>query len=149
MAQFLDDPTKMKAFRYETPPVEGPKKIVWLARTDRMFATMQVVTEGGETNLHKHSHVDGFWFVLKGRAKFYSDETTLAAELGPSEGMLVPRGVKYWFESVGAEPLEILQIECADVAVTSMQELASDRTDFSPQRPSMKLSRQVDAKVLT
>ena len=124
--------SQMQPFRYERPEVDKPKKIVWLGKTDRLFATIQVISKGGETNLHSHTHLDGLWYVLKGRGKFYSDETTLAGDLGPGEGILIPRGIKYWFESVGDEPLEILQVECSDKAMTTHSELMSDRNDFTP-----------------
>lgn len=123
---------ELKPFRYERPAADKPKKIVWLGKTDRLFATMQVITKGGETNLHSHAHLDGFWYVMRGRGRFYSDETTLACELGVNEGVLIPRGTKYWFESVGEEPLELLQIECSDAPFKTMQELMADRQDFTP-----------------
>ena len=126
-------------FNCDVPPFEGQKKVSWLARTDRLFATLQVVKQGGETNLHSHGHLDGFWFVLSGRARFYSDETTLAAELGPREGICIPRGVKYWFESAGEETLELLQVECSDVAMGNMKQLLADRTDFTPQKRAFTL----------
>ncbi|HZU08108.1 MAG TPA: cupin domain-containing protein [Chloroflexota bacterium] len=122
----------MEAFKYIRPAVDRPKTIVWLAKTDRLFATVQVITHGGETNLHAHSHLDGVWFVLRGRARFYSDLNTVAAELGEYEGILIPRGAKYWFESVGDEPLEILQVECSDIPLRTHEELMADRTDYTP-----------------
>jgi mannose-6-phosphate isomerase-like protein (cupin superfamily) len=122
----------LTAFRYERPETDKPKKIIWLAKTDRLFATIQVINRGGETNLHAHAHLDGFWFVMKGRGRFYSNATTVACELGPQEGVLVPRGAKYWFESVGPEPLEILQVECSDIAMKTHEQLMSDRKDFTP-----------------
>ncbi len=128
-------PLPKGAFRYERPAPGGkPRQILWLAKTDRLFATIQVTQRGGETNLHSHAHLDGFWFVLNGRVRFYSDETTVYAELGKHEGICVPRGQKYWFESVGEETLELLQVECSDIAIKTHQELMSDRTDFTPTK---------------
>lgn len=140
----MDDGNRMQAFRYDTPATEKPKTIVWLAKTDRLFATVQVITSGGETNLHSHSHLDGFWYVLKGRARFYSDVNTVHAELGPSEGVLIPRGVKYWFESAGDEPLEILQLECSDVPFKTKAELIADRVDHAAPA-ARKESQHVEA----
>lgn len=130
----MSEQAQMQRFRYDTPTPERPKTIVWLAKTDRLFATVQVITNGGETNLHSHSHLDGFWYVLKGRARFYCDVDTVHSELGPSEGVLIPRGAKYWFESVGSEPLEILQLECSDVPLKTKAELLADRQDFVPPK---------------
>jgi mannose-6-phosphate isomerase-like protein (cupin superfamily) len=127
----------MTTFRFDRPAADKPKKVVWLGKTDRLFATIQVITKGGETNLHSHSHLDGIWYVLKGRGRFYSDETTLAGDLGPGEGIIIPRGVKYWFEAAGDEPLEILQVECSDKAIRTHEELMADRNDFTPMKRGM------------
>ena len=122
-------------FRYERPAsMEKPRVIQWLTKTDRLFATIQVTRRGGETNLHLHEHLDGFWFVLNGRVRFYSDETTLYAELGKNEGISVPRGQKYWFEAVGDETLELLQVECSDIPFKTHDELMKDRVDFTPSK---------------
>src|SRR3989442_1127423 len=100
-----------QTFKYEMPEEEKPKTIVWLARTDRLFADVQVIMQGGETNLRSHGHLDGFWFVLSGRARFYGEGDRVLGELGKHEGILLPRGTPYWFESVGTETLELLQLE--------------------------------------
>lgn len=130
---------EIQPFRYERPETESPKKVLWLARTDRLFATMQVIRKGGETNLHSHSHLDGFWYVLAGRGRFYSDHTKLACEIGPNEGVLIPRGVKYWFEAIGDDPLELIQVECSDVAMKTGEQLLADRTNFSPMKRKIGL----------
>jgi mannose-6-phosphate isomerase-like protein (cupin superfamily) len=143
----MSESNAMQAFTYERPATDKPKKIIWLGKTERLFATVQVISNGGETNLHSHVHLDGFWFVMSGRGRFYSDETTIACELGPQQGVLVPRGTKYWFESVGEEPLEILQIECSDVAIKTHRQLLSDRTDYTPVNRKIG-SEHSDAKKL-
>src|SRR5262249_34844800 len=105
-----DQPTAT-VFRFERPEVKRLKKTQRLARTDSIVAIVQVVAKGGETNLHAHPHLDGVWYVLSGRARFYASEDELIAELGPHEGVLIPKGCAYWFESAGDEQLEILQVE--------------------------------------
>jgi mannose-6-phosphate isomerase-like protein (cupin superfamily) len=42
---------------------------------DLVRGMIQVAKEGGENNLHYHANVDGFWMVLKGKAKFYARAT--------------------------------------------------------------------------
>ncbi len=119
--------------KYERPEtLERQRTIVWLGRTDRLVADVQVVTEGGETNLHSHGHLDGFWYVLKGRAKFYGEDNVLLGDLGPNQGILLPRGSKYLFVSDSAEPLEILQVEVSDKPFRTQEELMADRTDYTP-----------------
>ena len=111
----------VQTFTYEKPDlstIDRRRKTVWLGTTQRLFATIQAHREGGEVTLHSHTHLDGFWFVLSGRVRFYSDETTVCADLGSMQGVLIPRGEKYWFQAYGPEDLEIFQIECSDRAMT-------------------------------
>jgi mannose-6-phosphate isomerase-like protein (cupin superfamily) len=132
--------SEMSRFRYERPDTgEGKgKKVVLLARTPHLIGAVQVVMQGGETNLHAHTHLDGVWMVLSGRARFYSDADTLFAECGKYEGVLIPRGVKYWFESASDEPLEILQFEASDVPLVSRDDLAADRIDYTPLKRAIE-----------
>jgi mannose-6-phosphate isomerase-like protein (cupin superfamily) len=71
---------------------------------------VQTVLRGGETNLHAHPGSESSWFVLGGRVKFYGAGNTLVGEIGKGEGIFVPAGVPYWFESASDEPLELLHI---------------------------------------
>lgn len=121
-----------KVIRYIKPELDKVKGVVVLARSDIMLAAVQVVKKGGETNLHSHSAMDGLWFVLKGRARFYGAEHALIGEFGPHEGVFIPRGVSYWFESSSDEVLEILQVE------SFAKGIPSTRTDFEPRKMSTK-----------
>ena len=123
-----------RVFKYTRPEMRTKKTFVKLARTDRMMAYVQVLSSGGENNLHSHGHLDGFWMVLKGRARFYGEGDRLLADLGPHEGILVPRNFKYWFESASPEPLELLQIEAADIPMPDDRQILEDRKDHSDQR---------------
>lgn len=123
-----------RVFKYTRPEMRTKKTFVKLARTDRMMAYVQVLSSGGENNLHSHGHLDGFWMVLRGRARFYGEGDKLLADLGPHEGILVPRSFKYWFESASPEPLELLQIEAADIPMPDDRQILEDRKDHSAQR---------------
>lgn len=134
-------PPKAQVFRYTKPELpEGPfqgKVITRLARTDRMMANLQVLKAGGENNLHSHKHLDGFWMVLAGRVRFYGENDEVIAELGPREGILVPRTFKYWFESVGEETLELLQVESFDIAIPNYNAIREqERINHTPKEAS-------------
>ena len=121
-----------KAVRYVAPQTDRVKGVAMLARSDIRIANVQVVKEGGETNLHAHSAFDGLWFVLKGRARFYTSKDDVLGEFGPHEGAFIPRGVPDWFESATEETLEILQVE----AIAKGE--PSKRIDFEPQKRSVR-----------
>jgi len=108
--------TQMKVFRYSTPgTLKRSRALVPLVKTQTMMSMVQVFAgSGGEQELHMHTAMDGFWFVLSGRARFYSEGDTLVGDLGPHEGILVPAGAKYWFQAGDCEQLELLQVESID-----------------------------------
>ncbi|HWL45236.1 MAG TPA: cupin domain-containing protein [Ilumatobacter sp.] len=120
-----------KVFRYVRPELNGrSKKVTILGRTDISVAAVQRVSEGGENNLHSHATLDGYWFVLEGRVKFYTTHDELVADLGKYEGILIPRGYPYWFESSGDEDLELLQVEASAAGPGS--DMTKDRVDHAP-----------------
>jgi len=118
-----------KVLKYSLPDMasfEG-KGLIRLAQSDILFANVQLVKQGGDNALHSHAGMDGLWFVLKGRARFYGTlDDVVLAELGQHEGIFIPRDFPYWFETAGAEPLEILQVEALDRSVKNT------RTDHKP-----------------
>ena len=101
----------IRVFQYQKPSdMPGGKAIVQLAGSDIIRGRVQVVREGGENNLHSHRGMDGFWMVLAGRVRFYGPGDVVI-EFGKHEGVLIPRGEQYWFESASDdEELEILQM---------------------------------------
>ncbi len=121
----------MQFVKYVKPEEENPKVLVRLAQSDIMFCAVQILREGGENNLHSHSAMDGLWFVLDGRVRFYGEGNKVLGEFGKFEGVFIPRGVPYWFESCGSEPLQILQAEAID------RRIKNTRTDYEPPKESL------------
>jgi mannose-6-phosphate isomerase-like protein (cupin superfamily) len=132
--EFNGKPLTASVFGYQTPDslVKG-KGIVRLCRSDLCYATVQVLQSGGENNLHAHPAQDGIWIVLKGRVKFYGKDDMVLAELGPLQGIHIPRGFYYWFESSSPEKLEILQVEAIDKSVKNERLNATPQKDFETE----------------
>ncbi len=101
-------------FSYQRPDNDRAKNLTPLCQTDRLWADMQLVKEGGENKLHSHTVSDGFFMVIQGSARFYGEGDVLLAELGAQEGVVMPHGFKYWFESSGTEPLQLLHVAASD-----------------------------------
>jgi mannose-6-phosphate isomerase-like protein (cupin superfamily) len=111
-----------QTFSYTKPEnLARGKGIVQLAKSDLIRGRVQIVREGGENNLHSHIGMDGFWMVLAGKVKFYGPGDVLIGEFGKHEGILVPRGAQYWFESSGDEDLEILQMAAFEKGVKTQR----------------------------
>jgi mannose-6-phosphate isomerase-like protein (cupin superfamily) len=118
-------------FAYAKPgDVNAAKGFVNLGRRDIVRGAVQVVKQhGGENNLHYHSTSASFWMVLKGRVRFYGPHDALIGEFGPHEGTITPRFARYWFENIGDEDLEILQVSAFSEGAES-----SGRTDVAAQK---------------
>ena len=120
-----------KEFRHKTPEFEGVKKTWQVCNSDLMKVQVQVVKSGGENNLHTHTGEDAFWYVVSGAVRFYGEGDKVIGEYQKGEGILVPRGFKYWFESASSDPLEILRVTAKD------QSVDNKRVDLSPQKDWM------------
>ncbi|MSP38077.1 MAG: cupin domain-containing protein [Deltaproteobacteria bacterium] len=120
-----------KEFRHKTVEFEGPKKTWHVCNSDLMKVQVQVVKGGGENNLHTHTGEDAFWYVVSGAIRFYGEGDKVLGEYQKGEGLLVPRGFKYWFESASSETLEVLRVTAKD------QNVDNKRVDLSPQKDWM------------
>ena len=131
-----------QTFSYKKPEnLRNGKGIVQLAKSDIIRGRVQIVREGGENNLHSHIGMDGFWMVLHGKVKFYGPGDVLIGEFGQHEGILIPRGAQYWFESSDPnEELEILQMASFEKGVKTQ------RVDVAPQKLEVGT---VDIEVIT
>ena len=102
-------PAPFQVVKVRPPLVSKGKLNQVLHRTDALSLGVQVVTEGGETNLHAHAGQDAVWLVLEGEATFYTSDDAVVARLGPYDSLMIPREAPYWFESTGDRPLVILR----------------------------------------
>jgi oxalate decarboxylase/phosphoglucose isomerase-like protein (cupin superfamily) len=129
-------------FKYAKPDgVTAGKGFVALSRTDILKGVVQVVKKnGGENNLHYHSRMDSFWMVLKGRVRFYGPGDVVIGEFGPHQGMVTPRYSRYWFENIGDDDLELLQVAAY---VEGAKE--GGRTDVTAQRYKVGSATQFSA----
>lgn len=120
-----------KLFKYERPEFDGVKKSLLMCSSDLMRVHAQVVKSGGENNLHTHTGEDAFWIVLGGAVRFYGEGDKMIGECKKHEGILIPRGFKYWFESASDEPLEIIRVAARD------QNVENKRVNEAPLKPWM------------
>jgi mannose-6-phosphate isomerase-like protein (cupin superfamily) len=132
-------------FSYAKPDgVNSAKGFVNLGRKDIVRGAVQVVKKnGGENNLHYHTTSASFWMVLKGRVRFYGPDDKVIGEFGPYEGTMTPRYARYWFENIGDDDLEILQVG----AYGDPENDSSGRTDSSPQRYQIHTSDRYEGVV--
>ena len=130
MAVQLKEQTDSAFRKIEIKPqlLANGKKSTRLVQTDILSMGVQVVANGGETNLHAHNADDAIWLVLGGRAKFYTTDNEVVGDLGKNEALFISRGSPYWFESSSEENLVILRIAAKDKSVPDTRNDVGKRT---------------------
>ena len=135
-------PRAPQKFSYAKPDGQNTAKaIVSLCQTDIIRGAVQIVTEGGDNNLHSHTGMDGFWMVLQGRVRFYGPGDEVPGEFGRHEGIVMPRNAQYWFESCGDEDLELLQVVAFD------RDVKNARVDVDPRKLDIDAVDRFDGRV--
>jgi len=116
MADVAQDTRQIAAqtFRLRTQLLEKGRTHTILAsapkdRTNGMNIAIKCYAEGGENAFHSHDLEDHTFIVLQGRARFFQPDSP-PNELGRNEGILIPAGALYKFESCGGEPLVLLRV---------------------------------------
>jgi mannose-6-phosphate isomerase-like protein (cupin superfamily) len=105
----IDAAPKAETFKLRSPLLSKGRLDTVIAETDLMQVRMKCYAEGGENVLHAHTNEDHFFVVLQGQATFH-DQDDQVTTLGRNEGIMLPRGAYYWFQSSGDEPLVMLRV---------------------------------------
>jgi mannose-6-phosphate isomerase-like protein (cupin superfamily) len=79
-----------------------------LAVGDHLWLKIKVYAKGGENKLHAHPYQDHAFIVLDGRARFHGPRGE-EKELDRNDGIFLPAGSYYWFETISDEPLVLLR----------------------------------------
>jgi len=83
------------------------------ARSELLTVLIKVYASGGENRMHAHVHEDHSFIVLEGEATFHFDGEDNARVLKPYEGVMLPKGTYYRFESTGQGNLVMLRVGAA------------------------------------
>jgi mannose-6-phosphate isomerase-like protein (cupin superfamily) len=99
---------KAEAFTLKTPLLSKGRTNKALASTDLLKLRVKVYAEGGENGLHAHQDEDHAFVVLEGQATFHDEEgnTTIVNQY---EGIMLPKGAYYYFQSSGDSNLVLLR----------------------------------------
>ncbi len=80
-----------------------------LAVGEHLWLKIKVYAKGGENKLHAHPYQDHSFIVLGGRARFHGPRGE-EKELARNDGIFLPAGSYYWFETISEEPLVLLRV---------------------------------------
>ena len=104
-----DDATKPEFFRMRAQLLEEGNTETPLAVGEHLWLKIKVYAKGGENKLHNHSNEDHTFIVLSGRARFHGPRGE-ERELGPNDGIFLPKGCFYWFQTISDDPLVLLRV---------------------------------------
>jgi quercetin dioxygenase-like cupin family protein len=93
----------------KTPLFSSGRTNLSVPETDLLKLRGKVYAEGGENGLRTHKGEDHAFVVLQGQVTFH-DEADAVTVVNKYEGILLPRGVFYWFQSTGDENLVLLRV---------------------------------------
>jgi len=104
-----EDHPKAQIFSLKTPLLSAGQTNTPVAGTDLLKVRVKVYAEGGENELHAHFDEDHSFVVLQGQATFHDDAGN-TNEVNKYEGILLPKGAYYYFQSTGNENLVLLRV---------------------------------------
>jgi mannose-6-phosphate isomerase-like protein (cupin superfamily) len=105
----VDARPQAQVFSMKTPLLSSGRTNIPLASTDLLTLRVKVYAEGGENSLHTHMDEDHAFVVMQGQATF-RDEQDNVTVVNQFEGILLPHGAYYFFQSTGEENLVLLRV---------------------------------------
>lgn len=100
---------RAQPFHLRTPLLKEGRLDTDLARTEMMTVRIKCYAQGGENALHTHPTEDHTFVILQGQARFWDADGNTTV-LGRNDGIMLPHGAFYRFESCGDEPLVLLRV---------------------------------------
>ena len=105
----IDTAVQPEVFRLRTPLLKEGRLDTDLIKTNNVVVTMKCYAQGGENELHTHVAEDHIFIILDGQARYWGKDGEIAT-LGRNEGIFLPAGAFYKFESCGDTPLVLLRV---------------------------------------
>ena len=81
-----------------------------VGKSENLVARIKVYAEGGENAIHAHAHEEHLFLVLAGQATFRLGREEREQVVNQYEGVLLPAGAFYWFQSSGDENLVMFRV---------------------------------------
>ncbi len=100
---------KAQIFSLKTPLLSAGRTNKTVAGTDLLKVRIKVYAEGGENGLHAHQDEDHSFIIMQGQATFH-DESGNTTVVNKHEGIMLPRGAYYYFQSTGNENLVLVRV---------------------------------------
>jgi mannose-6-phosphate isomerase-like protein (cupin superfamily) len=100
--------TKPSVFTLRAQLLDQGRTDTVLAAAEDLVIRLKIYASGGENELHTHTGEDHSFIILQGSARFFGPEGE-ELELGPYEGIMLPKGAFYRFYATSKEPLVMIR----------------------------------------
>ena len=100
-------------FSLKSPKLADGRMDNHVAKTDLMSVIVKVYASGGENAMHQHPHEDHAFVVLEGQATFHLGTDDNIKVCNKYDGVMLPKGTNYWFQSSAPENLVMLRMGAA------------------------------------
>jgi len=104
----VETAAQAQVFSLKTPLLSSGRSNLPVAATDLLKLRVKVYAEGGENGLHTHQDEDHAFIVLQGQATFHDEEGNVNV-VNQYEGIMLPHGAFYYFQSTGDENLVLIR----------------------------------------
>lgn len=101
-------------FSLEAPLLAQGRSDTTVAKTDLLRLRLKVYASGGENVLHLHPYEDHSFIILQGEATFHIGTDDEIKVLTKYQGVMLPHGTPYWFQSSAPENLVMLRAGAAE-----------------------------------
>jgi mannose-6-phosphate isomerase-like protein (cupin superfamily) len=101
-------------FSLEAPLLAQGRSDTTVAKTDLLRLRLKVYASGGENVLHLHPYEDHSFIILQGEATFHIGTEDEIKVLTKYQGVMLPHGTPYWFQSSAPENLVMLRAGAAE-----------------------------------
>jgi mannose-6-phosphate isomerase-like protein (cupin superfamily) len=105
--------TRAQIFNLTTPYLLQGITSEERARSELLTVLIKVYASGGENRMHAHVLEDHSFIVLEGEATFRLETEDNIHVLKPYQGVMLPKGTYYRFESTGQGNLVMLRVGAA------------------------------------
>jgi len=109
MEKYSDGSPEPQVFQLKTQLLSKGRSDYTIAKTDLMSVRIKCYAQGGENVLHSHPGEDHTFVVLAGKARFFGKDGEVGV-FTRNQGIMLPRGCFYKFQSCGDEPLVLLRV---------------------------------------
>ena len=140
--------SKAQVFNLRMPLLSEGMSMDLLTNTELLWIWGKVYAQGGENALHAHTGEDHAFVVLDGEATFHDQDDNITV-VKRYEGILLPKGAYYYFQSTGDTNLVMMRVGATTKPMTP-EEVNSedDRVDLQGRSlPSYALENKQKSPV--